>query len=133
MVQDRDVWQSQLAEKNAKNLKANIKFIRSDLLKELPEKILHNSCLLVNLPYVPDNLITSEEINKEPKIALFSGDDGMDLYRKFWQQVSSFSLKPAYIITESLKDQHSEMIKLANNASFIHVETRDLIQLFKSA
>lgn len=119
-----------LAKLNAKTLDAKVGFIKSDLLTKIDGNLLDQSCLLVNLPYVPDNLITSEEITKEPKIALFSGSDGMDLYEKFWEQVNNLSAIPSYIITESLTNQHGQMLKLANKASFKHHGSRDLIQVF---
>lgn len=121
-----------IAEINSNNLGAEIKFIESDLIKNLSHADLAESCLVVNLPYVPRNFITSPEINNEPKLALFSGNDGMDLYHKFWDQIKILPKKPIYIITECLIDQQKEMTKLAKKASFEQIECLRLIQVFKA-
>ena len=120
-----------IARKNAKRLGAEIKFIKSDLLSALSDTNQQlPTIILANLPYVPDNFITSAEITKEPAIALFSGIDGLDHYRTFWHQVNDLDHKPKYIITESLEDQHKPLLKLANNAGYELTETKTLAQLF---
>lgn len=121
-----------IAEINSNNLGAKIKFIESDLIKNLSHADLAESCLVVNLPYVPRNLITSPEIKNEPKLPLFSGNDGMDWYHKFWDQIKILPKKPIYIITECLIDQQKEMTKLAKKASFEQIECLRLIQVFKA-
>lgn len=123
-----------VAKKNARVLGAEIHFHQADLLN-LPPGILNTTTciLLANLPYVPDDLITSPEITREPKEALFSGQDGLDHYRRFWQQVSALETKPFAIITESLKTQHKAMAKHAEYASYKLSFTDCLAQLFTTA
>jgi len=120
-----------VAQKNAKILGAKIEFIQADLIPATSYPL--PSVILANLPYVPDGLVTSEEINSEPTLALFSGTDGMDLYRRFWSALASSDLKPEHVITESLEDQHEQMEKLANKAGYVIKRTSDLAQLFKPA
>lgn len=117
-----------VARKNAKTLHADIEFKKSDLLSSLPP--LHSSIYLANLPYVPNNLITSEEITKEPAEALFSGSDGLDHYQRFWQQIEGLKNKPRAVIIESLKQQHPPMIELAQNAGYHLATTNTLCQLY---
>ncbi len=133
---DIDLSSLKIAKKNAQNNRANIVFGISDLLKAVreyrseadPEDI---RVLMTNLPYVPDGLITSPEIKYEPETALFSGKDGLDHYRKFWQQVSGLVFKPQHILTESLKEQHQAMIKLAKMSGYELTKTRILVQHFE--
>lgn len=117
-----------VAGQNAKNLKADVAFIKSDLLSSIPD--LQSSIFLANLPYVPDGLITSEEITKEPALALYSGKDGLNHYTNFWSQVSNLEHKPKHIITESLENQHEQMKVLAKTVGYNLSQTETLIQLF---
>jgi len=118
-----------VAYKNAKKFRADIGFKKSDLLEsiDLPDK----SIVLANLPYVPDSLVTSEEVKKEPVKAIFSGPDGMDLFKRMWDQLSTVYLNQISIITESLLSQHSQMTELANKSGYHLERTNGLAQLFK--
>jgi len=124
-----DVEQSALgvARKNAYSHGTKVSFKESYLLDEIVENM---DLIVANLPYVPNGLITSPEIEKEPKIALFSGSEGLDLYQSFWAQVGSkFSSSPApLIITESLLSQHNEMIALAASVNYHLLKTAGLAQ-----
>ena len=120
-----------IARSNAANLRASVQFHKANLL-DLPTAIKPR-VILANLPYVPKDLITSEEITKEPALAIFSGADGLDLYGTFWQQLANFSPQPMFIVTESLENQHDDMVKLAKIVHYELEETKGLAQLFKSA
>ena len=101
---------------------------KSDLLQNLQDNY---DVLVANLPYVPEKLITSPEIETEPVKALFSGKDGLDHYRKFWSQVKNLKLKPSYILTEALESQQSAVETLAEKSGY-RLEGQDiLVQLFK--
>lgn len=120
-----------VAKLNAKTLGAEIAFIQSDLLDDVPiSNSQIPSTILANLPYVPDSLITAPEITKEPPLALFSGVDGMDHYRRFWLQVDGLSKKPIAVITESLENQHQAMCKLAKQAGYRQQKVATLAQVF---
>ncbi len=122
----------EVAQKNAQSLGADITFLRSDLLSNLLNIPLGEPyVILANLPYVPDDLVTSPEITNEPQLALFSGKDGLDLYRQFWKQVKSLQLTPKLIITESLESQHDELTALAKDAGYRLSEVEVLCQMFK--
>jgi release factor glutamine methyltransferase len=120
-----------IAKLNAQKLGADIKLKKSDLFSSISD--IKSTILLANLPYVPSNLITSDEILKEPSGALFSGDDGMDHYHKFWQQIQDLKNKPAHILTESLESQHGTMVDLAKVACYKLQDTKVLIQHFSLA
>lgn len=118
----------EVAHGNAKRLKSSVQFYEADLLT-LPPAI-QPAIIIANLPYVPNALITSQEITKEPSLALFSGTDGLDLYRTFWKQLALMEHKPQVIIVESLKTQHEELKKYASDAGYHLESSQDLIQLF---
>lgn len=123
-----------VARNNAETHKVKIEFIKSDLLESLPSTIFQlPSAIVANLPYVPSELATSPEIEAEPKLALFSGKDGLDHYRKFWEQVAGLGFKPKYILTESLESQHKELQNLAKVANYKLHKTEILVQVYKLA
>jgi release factor glutamine methyltransferase len=117
------------------NNKQNIKTFRADLInnKRLQELINKSSnCVLIaNLPYIPEREAKNAKINNiayEPPIALYSGKDGLDCFRKLTKQLAIlqnkpkecyFELDPSNIIEaceimESLK-YHSFVLKDSNN------------------
>jgi release factor glutamine methyltransferase len=89
--------------------------------------------LLCNLPYVPDNFQINLAAGHEPKIALFGGPDGLDLYRKLFAQLASSGLKPAFIFTESMPPQHEILTQIALAASYKLLVSEDFIQVFRPA
>ena len=122
-----------IAKKNARRYGAQIQFKQLDIYSTLPTMPKTRPYVfLANLPYVPEELITSKEILKEPAQALFSGQDGLDHYRAFWQQVGKLKNPPEYILTESLSNQHISMEQLAKAAGFVLETTKDLIQQYRS-
>lgn len=120
-----------VAEHNARQYGLKLNYYESDLLKGFSDSEKYN-ILLTNLPYVPKGMVTSPEIQKEPALALFSGPDGLDHYRKFWQQVRGLSTKPQYILTESLENQHKKLAGLALTGGYELAGTEVLVQLFKA-
>ncbi len=131
---DIDEKALKIAQKNAQTHKTDIKFLTGSLLEPIYTLAPSTYNLITaNLPYVPDNLITSEEINFEPKTALFSGKDGLNHYREFWKQIKGLPKKPRFILTESLENQHSAMLKLASSANYKLEKTDILVQLFKKS
>ncbi len=90
----------------------NVKFFLSDGLsslsfREAVEEFLlasqANWTLVANLPYLPqkDKLDEDEhKVKHEPDLALYSGDDGLDLFRKVLMELESFNTKPTQVIFE---------------------------------
>jgi release factor glutamine methyltransferase len=113
---------------NASQYDLLLHYYESDLLNNLQPT--NYDLIMANLPYVPNDLITSPEIEKEPKIALFSGDDGLDEYREFWSQIKVLGHHPQYIMTESLESQHKDMKTLGKKAGYKLQQTDVLVQLF---
>lgn len=89
--------------------------------------------ILANLPYVPDSWQINPAAMAEPKIAIFGGKDGLDIYRRFFAQLQHFTWRPAFILCESLPPQHSGLAKIAEAAGFKLHKSQDFIQTFKDA
>jgi release factor glutamine methyltransferase len=86
--------------------------------------------ILANLPYVPDKWKINEAAMAEPKIAIFGGPDGLDIYRKLFTQLKRFTWKPKFVLTESLPPQHPKLAEIAAQFGFKLLKSDDFIQVF---
>jgi len=86
--------------------------------------------VLANLPYVPDKWQINEAAMAEPKIAIFGGKDGLDIYRKLFTQLQRFTWHPQYVLTESLPPQHENLAAVAAAHGFKLYKSQDFIQIF---
>ena len=122
-----------LAGNNATALNADVSFIKADLLDE---KIVNLArayaaqILLVNLPYVPDELEINRAASHEPRLALFGGPDGLDLYRRLFEQLKLRKFSPSYVLIEALPLQHTQLAMLAATCGYHLQKTEGFIQLF---
>lgn len=116
-----------IAKKNAEKHGVDIRILGGDLLEPL-EASNNARVLLCNLPYVPDNYAINEAALNEPKIAIFGGPDGLDLYRRLFEQLKT--IKTQYVLTESLPFQHQELEEIAKQLGYKQVEESDFIQVF---
>jgi len=118
-----------VAQKNAQKLGAqNLVFKVQNLLVDDAENY---DVVLANLPYVSQSLLDKPDISHEPKVALFAGQDGLDLYRQLFDQLANRSPKPTYLLTESLEKQHQDMKAMAQKAGYKLSKTSDLVQLYE--
>ncbi len=80
------------------NDKTNIITFEADLLNHPALQLLVNQeswCMVANLPYVPAaDKITEKARNTqfEPDIAIYSGEDGLDVFRKLLNQLTTINL-----------------------------------------
>ena len=120
-----------VATKNAHALGAQVVFCKSDLLDGTGDTSLNEAVLLCNLPYVPDSFRINPAAMREPRLAIFGGADGLDLYRRLFVQLGARYDKPHYIFTEALPPQHPELSTIAATAGFILKQSADFIQVFR--
>lgn len=81
----------EVAKMNAKKLSVIVSFIKSDLLDEL--KQMPFDIIVANLPYIgtsTNSFVSKETHEHEPHVALFGGEDGLELYEKLFNQVENF-------------------------------------------
>lgn len=105
-----------------------INALQSDLLKQSPQDY---DILLCNLPYVPDDFQINLAAMHEPRLAIFGGPDGLDLYRRLFAEIQILQQKPLYILTEALPPQHNALTDIANAHSYTLMQTEDFIQVFR--
>jgi release factor glutamine methyltransferase len=120
----------EISKMNVDKHTAEISVLKSNLLAHSPQDY---DILLCNLPYVPDSFHINTAANHEPKLAIFGGPDGLDIYRKLFDQIKIVAKKPLYIITENLPFQHTEAERIAIAAGYRLVLTDDFIQAFQGS
>lgn len=130
---DIDVKCLDVAKKNIDKYNLNIELENSDLLDCLMNKNVKNKSLLIlaNLPYVPEKYSINSEARNEPSHAIFGGQDGLDLYRKLFNQLDDTKAGSIAIFTESLPFQHAELSSIAEKHGFTLVKCEDFIQVFE--
>lgn len=122
-----------IAKKNASALNADVQFLRGDLLEPLPDSVFKNPYLIVaNLPYVPDEHTINQAAMHEPRLAIFGGPDGLDIYRNMFKQIDNLKYKPQYVFTESLPFQHKDLTQIAAKSGYKLKTSEDFIQLFEN-
>lgn len=124
----------EIAKTNSRKLNADVKFHQGNLLETLPNSKYQipksQFAILANLPYVPDEHTINQAAMFEPKIAIFGGPDGLDLYRQMFSQINELEIKPCFIFTESLPFQHKELAQIAKNSGYKLKTSEDFIQVF---
>lgn len=104
-----------IASKNAQRLEAKVTFIKSDLFKNL--KNMKFDIIVSNPPYIKkeDIQYLSEDVKKEPQIALDGGYDGLDFYRKISKQAIDYLKFGSFLCFEIGYDQKEEVTEIIEN------------------
>ena len=98
------------------HIKDNIKFIKSDLFQNIKEKF---EIIVSNPPYIKTDIIKrlEKEVQKEPRIALDGGVDGLYFYRKIINEAYKFLNSGGYLCLEIGFDQKEEVIDLIKSTN----------------
>jgi release factor glutamine methyltransferase len=123
---DLEVWATDIsnealhvARRNAERHRVDIQLLASDLFGSVEGRF---TTVVTNLPYLRSDAELMPEVQKEPSVALFGGTDGLELYRRFLQQLP-VHLEPAgYLFTESDPWQHEALIKVAGKSGLQIIE-----------
>lgn len=101
-----------VARRNATDHDVPITLIESDLWDRVDGQF---ETIVTNLPYLRDDARSDlmEEVKYEPEVALFGGDDGLDLYRRFLVDLPQHLLPGGFLFTECDPWQHEQLIAAA--------------------
>lgn len=113
----------EIADKNAKANNTKIKFIKSDLFKNINEKF---DVIVSNPPYIKTAVIDtlSEEVKKEPYLALDGGRDGLEFYKKIASNAHKFLNTNGYLVLEIGYDQKEDVQKILEDNNFFKIYSK---------
>lgn len=103
----------EVANKNCVQCGADVELIQSDLLEKVPEG--GADVLVANLPYIGklEHSSLAENVEKhEPHVALFGGSDGLELYRRLFDEILTGKWKFRVILGEIGFSQGPDIEKL---------------------
>ncbi|MBN2306973.1 peptide chain release factor N(5)-glutamine methyltransferase [Candidatus Peregrinibacteria bacterium] len=105
-------------------LESRIQLVQSDLLEEVDPLLFEDRQLVVtaNLPYVPRGFEVNIETKFEPQVALWGGQDGMDLYKKLLKQL--LPLAPKAMFFECFDFQKAILAENAPGYELQHIKNR---------
>lgn len=115
----------EVTRQNDEKNQTKLHIYKSDLLQQVETK---PDITLANLPYVPDDYQINESARVEPSLAIFGGTDGLNLYRRLFNEARDLHVQ--YILTESLPFQHEELQTVAKQNGYVQTLAQDFIQLF---
>ena len=105
-----------VSRKNKKKLQLSdekIIFKKSDIFSSFPQnKGFH--LIIANPPYIPTSEIKnlSDEVNKEPKIALDGGEDGLYYYKKIKEEYKKYLTSDGIMLLEIGESQKQQLLEL---------------------
>ena len=106
-----------LAEENARNLQADVRFLQGDLFAPVSGEEFE--VIVSNPPYIPEALRghLQAEVEKEPALALFAGEDGLDFYRRIAREAPS-RLSPQGWLCLEVGDGEAEAVAALLKTNF---------------
>ena len=124
-----------IAKQNAKNLNADIKFIKSDMFNEVEGKY---DLIISNPPYIDSEEIKDlqkEVTEHDPKIALDGGELGLKFYNIIHDNLRKHLQENGMLIIEIGEDQKDLLISLFNDFNLVEAivdySGNDRILVFK--
>ncbi len=98
-----------IAKKNKKELNLDVKIIKSDLFNKINDKY---DIIISNPPYVMTEEILPPNVLKEPKIALYSGEKGLNHIEKIFKSINEHTNDKYLIALEINEKSEKELTKL---------------------
>lgn len=105
-----------VAERNARELGADVEVLQSDLLASYP---FTAQTIIANLPYVDPAWERSPETNHEPETALFATRGGKALIYELLLQTKTALADGGHIILEADPEQHEDIIAEAQRTGLL--------------
>ncbi len=122
-----------LALQNATALAAPVKTYRSDLFSLWQDENPESSAVtppsdfelvLANLPYVPEGEAGSIELSHDPATALYGGEDGLDIVRRFLKDALPHLASRALVMLEVGHDQGHAVAALMQELGYTDCTVR---------
>ena len=116
-----------VAEKNANMILgdlSNIKFIKSNMFEEIEEEF---DIIVSNPPYIESKEIVKldKQVQHEPILALYGGEDGLDFYRILIEQSHKYLSDNGYLCLEIGYNQKDKVLQLLNeNKNYTNIYSK---------
>ena len=108
----------EVCQTNCQQLGVEGQILEGDLLQPLIDNNITPDIIIINPPYVPTTREVDALVKQEPQIAIFSGADGLDCYRKFYQQLPQLNKRPV-IFGEIDITQNQSITQFSSNIKTI--------------
>ena len=111
-----------VANQNATNNKANVRFIRSNLFSNINEKF---DIIVSNPPYIRTDeikFLQKEVKDNEPILALDGGKDGLDFYRNISKGAKDFLNNNGFLLFEIGFDEAKEVVEILKEEHYKSIE-----------
>lgn len=107
-----------VSEKNARMNRARVRFVESDLFSNLENELF--DVIVCNPPYLTgaDMLSLQEEVKREPALALFGGEDGLDFYRRLSENMKKHLAPGGCALFEVGMGQDEDVLQIMKHTSF---------------
>lgn len=102
-----------------------ISFLESDLFSNVPDQVKGTLDILIsNPPYIPpeEMAVLHDDVKREPELALYGGEDGLDFYRAITDQGWDYLKADGILVYEVGHDQGERVKALMLDRGFKHVE-----------
>ena len=112
----------EVARENNKMNKTNVNFIQSNLFENLNENDFN--IIVSNPQYISKNEMNtlSLDVKKEPELALYGGEDGLDFYRKISRDAKKYLKNNGYICFEIGYMQKEDVVNILKNENYIQIK-----------
>ena len=89
-----------IAAQNARRLGAMVRFVKSDCFAQLPGE--QYDMIVSNPPYISGEEMKTlmPEVQREPELALYGGEDGLDFYRRITREAPAHLAPGGYLLFE---------------------------------
>jgi release factor glutamine methyltransferase len=117
----------EVTHKNCEYLKSKANIIENDMLENINKKY---DIIISNPPYIKEDEEIEEIVKEnEPHLALYAGKDGLDVYRKIFNNINDYMKEKCLIALEIGMDQANDIIELVKEKiNNIEIEVKKDLQ-----
>ena len=114
-----------IARRNSNKNNVKIEFIHSDLFEEFSGEDKFD-IIVSNPPYIKTDIIgtLSQEVQKEPLLALDGGIDGLDFYKKIIKQAKEYLNTNGFLALEIGYDQKEEVENILGKNGYKNIYSK---------
>jgi len=127
LVYASDISESALkiAEENSNLNQANVLFFKSDIFKDI-SRLYKFDIIVSNPPYIESETINklSEEVKKEPLIALDGGEDGLKFYKEIIKEAKKYLNIDGYLAFEIGYNQKELVENILKESKYINIYSK---------